>query len=273
MPRFSAEIHVDAGGYQWVNSGGYVPQDGDELDASSVVLAPGSLGTIKESWRRDGEASLLGPTYDPFVTEPALYRLFASLEPTREAILAFVNRYGDIATVTDVLESDGFTLFDWMRSIDEMKDLVKQGDKLLASPRSGKSSTAQNRKVVEFVNHLLGQVPVGFVARDRGGVLTLKTLAYNLLDAMKLQLVDAVVERKAYRSCEQCGKPYEVSPQINRSDRVYCSDNCRVKAYQRRRKQAISMRGQGDTLREIAKALNSNVPTVKKWVGETKKEK
>ena len=140
-------------------------------------------------------------------------------------------------------------------------------------PAAGRSSTAQNRKVVEFVNHLLGQVPVGFVARDRGGVLTLKTLAYNLLDAMKLQLVDAVVERKAYRSCEQCGKPYEVSPQINRSDRVYCSDNCRVKAYQRRRKQAISMRGQGDTLREIAKALNSNVPTVKKWVGETKKEK
>jgi hypothetical protein len=99
-----------------------------------------------------------------------------------------------------------------------------------------------------------------------------KTLAYNLLDAMKLQLADAVVERKSYRNGEQCANPFEVSPEFNRSDRVYCSDNCRVKAYQRRRKQAIAMRSKGKRLRDIAKKLGSDLPTVKKWVGEATKE-
>jgi transposase len=46
-----------------------------------------------------------------------------------------------------------------------------------------------------------------------------------------------------------------------------------VKAYQRRRRQAIAMRAKGTALREIAKTLNSDVPTVKRWVGETQKEK
>ena len=58
-----------------------------------------------------------------------------------------------------------------------------------------------------------------------------------------MQVVESVVERKQYRTCEYCGKPFELTPQINRSDRVYCSDNCRVKAYQRRRKQAIAHGG------------------------------
>jgi transposase len=263
---------VDAGGYQWTNHGGYGPENEYQYYATSMYLSPLGIDELQKSWRLHGEAMLEGATYDPFVIEPALYRIFAKLEPTPEAILAFVNKYGDIATLPELIDDGGTSLWDWKQYIDEMKDLVEEGDKLLAAARSGKKSTANNRKVVEFVNQLLETVPVYFEASERNGVITLKTHAYNLLDAVKLQLADAVVERKTYRTCEQCGKPYEVSPQFNRSDRVYCSDNCRVKVYQRRRKQAIAMRAKGDTLREIAKKLGSDVPTVKKWVGEAKKE-
>ena len=72
---------------------------------------------------------------------------------------------------------------------------------------------------------------------------------------------------------DHCGKPFELTPQINRADRIFCTDNCRVKSYQRRRKQAIAMRAEGTALREIARTLNSDLPTVKRWVGESKKEK
>jgi predicted nucleic acid-binding Zn ribbon protein len=272
VQRFSAQIHVDAGGYKWINRGGYEPEDGFRYYADSIVLEPAGLNELKEAWRRDGEAILKGSSYDPFVTEPALYRLFAMLDPTPDAILDFACKYGHISTVPDLLEDEGSTLWDWKQYVDEMKDLVEEGDNLLAIARSGKSSAANGRKVVEFVNQLLENVPVYFEASARNGVITLKTHAYNLLDAVKLQLADAVVERKTYRTCEQCAKPFEVSPEFNRSDRVYCSDNCRVKAYQRRRKQAIAMRGKGETLRGIAKKLGSDVPTVKKWVGEARRE-
>jgi transposase len=57
-----------------------------------------------------------------------------------------------------------------------------------------------------------------------------------------------------------------VTPQVNRADRVFCSDNCRVKAYQRRKKQAIALRQQGESLRAIVKATGSDMESVKRWV-------
>jgi predicted nucleic acid-binding Zn ribbon protein len=87
------------------------------------------------------------------------------------------------------------------------------------------------------------------------------------------QLAESVIDEKTYRQCLFCDKPFEVSQQRSRSDREYCSGTCRVKAYQRRRKRAIKMREEGSALSAIAKAVGSDVKTVKKWVkGTSRKE-
>lgn len=268
VKRFSAQIHVDAGGYEWTPYEGFGTRDAGERQR----LEPIQLEDFCESWKVLGEAMLRESSYDPFITEPALYRVFAKLEPTPEAILQFANRYGELATVPEIVETGGSSLGVWKDCISEMRNWIEDADKLLSSASSRKSAALGGRKIASFVSRLLEDVPVFIEASEYRGAVTLATRAYHLLDAMKLQLADAVVERKAYRDCELCGKPYEVSPQFNRSDRVYCSDNCRVKAYQRRRKQAIAMRAKCDSLREIAKKLGSDVPTVKKWVGEARKE-
>jgi predicted nucleic acid-binding Zn ribbon protein len=172
-----------------------------------------------------------------------------------------------------VLDQKWVSLRDWQEQIVIIRDMVNFGDRVLAATSKRKQTAAHKGDVLALVNWLVESVRTGFEASEEDGVIRFKARAHTLLDAMKLQLAEAIVLAKSYRDCEHCGKPFEVTPQVNRADRVYCSDNCRVKAYQRRRKQAIKMREDGDTLREIAKVLGSDMSTIKKWVGETNKEK
>lgn len=90
----------------------------------------------------------------------------------------------------------------------------------------------------------------------------------DLLHAMWFQFALAVDEGTKYRRCEVCNKPFEVSPEANRSDRRTCSNACRFKAYRNRIKKAREMRADGRTLRKIAKELGSDMKTIKGWVGE-----
>ncbi len=56
----------------------------------------------------------------------------------------------------------------------------------------------------------------------------------NLLSALWLQFAQAVTGNKEYRQCRQCGAWYEILPGTTRSDRAYCSNACRSKAYRSR---------------------------------------
>jgi hypothetical protein len=58
----------------------------------------------------------------------------------------------------------------------------------------------------------------------------------------------------------------EMSPDVNRADRRYCSDACRSRALRSRQKQAAEMRAAGKTLREIAKVTGSDIDIIKKWL-------
>jgi hypothetical protein len=95
----------------------------------------------------------------------------------------------------------------------------------------------------------------------------------SLLDVLDVQLLSAIADLKRYRDCEFCGKPFELTPQVNRADRVFCSDTCRVKSHQKRKRLAIEMRKAGKPLREIAKATQSDIATVKRWLETLSQEK
>ena len=103
--------------------------------------------------------------------------------------------------------------------------------------------------------------------RHSGGVV-LSVEVGELLPALWLQFAIAVAEDKQYRRCEVCGRAFELSPGANRADRRSCSDKCRVRGYRRRKAQATTMRAAGAHLREIAKQLETDMGTVKRWVGE-----
>jgi len=64
--------------------------------------------------------------------------------------------------------------------------------------------------------------------------------ARNLLGWLWLQFEESITGHKKYRACEGpgCGKWFEVSPAIARSDKKHLSDVCRVRAFQSRKRKA-----------------------------------
>src|SRR5687768_7315660 len=57
----------------------------------------------------------------------------------------------------------------------------------------------------------------------------------NLLGALWLQLATAIDKDAKFLKCEVCGSPFEISPQVNRKDRLTCSNACRTRAYRKRK--------------------------------------
>jgi transposase-like protein len=88
----------------------------------------------------------------------------------------------------------------------------------------------------------------------------------DLLTTLWLQFAMAVVENKEFRKCESCSRSFELSPEINRMSRYYCSNACRVKAYRGRKAKALRLSKSGKTIGQIAEVLESDEATVKKWL-------
>lgn len=272
MSRFTCQIPIDPKGYHWVNEGDYGPEDVKDYKTSqryekSLMLYGKSEDDVRKEFRKQGSAGLPGETYDPFVAEPALFRIFAGLMPiTPEKILRFAEQYGNIRTTLDVLDREEAGSFaDWGLRIGRVIAALKIADEYI-EPRH------QRRRVnpltlLEFLDeNEMGGVELLAGATLKPTGVELQIIAYDLLNVIHLQLIDAICQRKHYRECDFCGKPFEVSPQINRSDRLFCTDNCRVKAYHRRKRQAIEMRAAGKSLRDIVKITQSDLETVQKWL-------
>lgn len=58
--------------------------------------------------------------------------------------------------------------------------------------------------------------------------------ARDLRSALYLQFATAVAEEKQFRNCETCGRPFELTPDVARTNRLFCKPYCRIKAYRRR---------------------------------------
>jgi hypothetical protein len=108
--------------------------------------------------------------------------------------------------------------------------------------------------------------------QPRRGVYALRIRTEDLLSALWLQLAMMLVEDKRYQRCLFCGKFFEVGAhhggRQRREDKQFCTDSCRVKSYKRRQVIARKMHAEGTPLRAIAKAVQSDSATVKRWLGE-----
>jgi hypothetical protein len=91
-----------------------------------------------------------------------------------------------------------------------------------------------------------------------------------LLDAIYLQFAYAIDGNKRQRQCQVCRRWFELSPGINRADRLTCSDSCRVRQTQERRTRARQLRAEGKTAKQIAREIGSKVDKVKEWLANQK---
>lgn len=90
----------------------------------------------------------------------------------------------------------------------------------------------------------------------------------DLAVAVWAQFVAAVVNSAEYASCRVCNKPFELTPDVARTNREFCSVPCRLKAYRARKREAVRLHERGKSFKQIADQLGSTVKTVRGWIKE-----
>jgi hypothetical protein len=254
------------------------------------------------SWEGD-QRRLVGVPGAAFVgyrPSVALFRDFADLDGTAEAVLGFANRYGRLGPANDHTMD---YLDSWRDRSGEMRQLVTLGDAL--SGGDGKkirdalgTLTKEDLRVVaerrntpgarvtplgitagEYAHAALARI--GYVLLTRRGFFENLTLEGDwgpkavvqarfrhdhLWGFMLFQFGMSLIDGRRFRRCEGCGKWFPLAPSVNRADRTTCSGSCRFQQYRRRRLRAVELYDAGKTVKQIAKELGSEVETVKGWV-------
>lgn len=88
----------------------------------------------------------------------------------------------------------------------------------------------------------------------------------TLREAIWLQFAEAICGDKTYRECQVCGKPFELSPDVARTNKLFCGDSCKMQAYRQRKAKSADLWAQGCSLPQIGEILGSDLPQVTKWI-------
>jgi len=103
--------------------------------------------------------------------------------------------------------------------------------------------------------------------------LKLFHVPHGLKGALWLQFAHAIHGNKNFYYCDQCSAAFELDPRSGaKKGRKFCSNACRSKALRNRQVEARRLFQEGMEPAEIAKSLNSEIKTVKKWISAGKKK-
>ena len=100
------------------------------------------------------------------------------------------------------------------------------------------------------------------------GKLVAAVYALSLDDAAWYQAADACWRDRVFRRCRWCFLDFDVSAGASRTDRRFCSDACRLRAFRGRKEEARRRHTAGESVKAIAAALDADVAAVRRWVGE-----
>lgn len=146
----------------------------------------------------------------------------------------------------------------WFRTHPEILELFESGEhKLIALGR-----------VQAIVNEHLGSRVSPRILWDdyRKGDWGLYFVPDNLAGAIWIQFAQAITENRDYRRCRQCDSWFEIDHYKARTNRYFCSNACRSKAYRERQQEARDMAAAGINIKDIAARLGSEVETVVGWI-------
>ena len=127
------------------------------------------------------------------------------------------------------------------------------------------------QRAVSFAMEELVDVKLLWDSEDERGRLHL--VPTSLLGALWLQFAQAITGNKDYRRCARCNTWFELSPEASRTNKLYCSDACKMKSYRDRQAEARRLHGQGLEPKKIAKKIGSELDTVSGWIEPKQQEK
>jgi hypothetical protein len=231
--------------------------------------------------------------------QPGIFRDFADLEPTPQAVLAFANRCGALG---QRIEFE--TLTAWREGIQQMKQLVTLSDAVtvgdckkisqalepfLAAPSLATAADIrpilqkQKRREKVSPNELahaavmrlfnaispLERLEAEGTWHSPSGNVALRLKHADLLGFMFFQLGHALLSGRRFRQCVACGKWSLLQPGVNRADRITCSAYCRLRLYRQRKARAVELHRRGWSPQKIAQEIGSDVSKIRQWLSHT----
>jgi len=171
--------------------------------------------------------------FDLFKNTSSAFLEYATLT-TEDGIKDFTNRYGPLYTPMKHTEPIVFNFSD----VRAMRRMVK----LWEMSNSTSDYSKLNRAVQKtLIDETLYDSPTGVTVELRlkedplSGSARLSILPHTLLHALWVQLVLAIDGNVSLRACVQCRKWFTLEAGRGRSDKEYCSDACRMRAYRKRK--------------------------------------
>jgi hypothetical protein len=180
--------------------------------------------------------------FDLFQSGPSTFLEFAQAPFTTDGIKALADRYGPLRTqmaeqpcFDDYL---GHRIFSWFSEIRELRKAVELWEQSSATgnfskiirtlERRSERHFQRDREVGVSVNVLLKKDPLDASAR-------LCIRPTHLRDALWIQLALAIDGNLNLRACIECRSWFTLEAGRGRSDKEYCSNACRMRAYRKRK--------------------------------------
>jgi hypothetical protein len=185
---------------------------------------------------------------------PTLYLIFAKTPQTPEGLLGFVSRFGrlsrdKIKEPDKQIDEDNILVGDDVRKVLPHVEMISMvlglkghtgkwegGPFEYDMPRS--RNLPRGLRVSGGIP-LLGKLTASLAPDPATGVFKLKLTPPTLLDAIWLQLSQAITSNANLRQCRHCDGWFEAGAASGRrADAKFCSDVCRVEFNSRKRSQS-----------------------------------
>jgi hypothetical protein len=115
-----------------------------------------------------------------------------------------------------------------------------------------------NKNLINHVTSCLRRDP-------KSGRVRRLTLPTSLNGALWNQLATAIDDFASIRPCDECHKPMIIDAGAYRASRRTCSNACRIRIYDARKRGACQMYNERVSLKDIAIRLDTTVAQIKKW--------
>jgi hypothetical protein len=237
--------------------------------------------------------------YNPLVSNPTLFKEFASLVPTEDGFMAFANEHGPLGVgaliakegpletyeplyrwraahlkmreVVDVLnaidakdvgtlqkwftltnngarfvrDSDGISHWTWVTISGQLRSHIWEWAAAASTPDIAMLRVAQGWCQVEINEALDGGTndthsALRVIFDGDKKEMTLRVCPTSLLAALWLQCARSLTMNPQFRTCNHCGRWFELSPDARRRQAIYCSPRCKVAAYRKRKTAATT---------------------------------
>jgi hypothetical protein len=218
------ECQVPVGGYDVIT-----------LEYRSI-LAPEKIRMLQPRSKRTRRLDL-------FEVSPFAFLEFAQTPLTEDGIKDFADRYGPLADDQSDPTGGGYqwgrSIRAWSGTIREMHRTIELWQKSMVTGDFSKFIRAVQISLIDPAHYDSDFTGVPVKLRLKEDPLSpparLCICPHSLFDALWAQIVLAIDGNLNLRACVQCRKWFTLEAGRGRSDKEYCSNACRMRAYRKRK--------------------------------------